>query len=352
MFARHVRRAEVELRPVAVEERRVAPALVLREHVDLGLEVRVRRDRAGLRQHLAALDLLALRAAQQCAGVVAGLREVEGLVEHLEARDDRLLDLRMDADDLDLVARADLALLDAAGHDGAATLDRHDVLDRHEERLGGVADGLRNVGVHGLHELEDLRDPLAVALERLQRRDLDDGDVVAGELVLGEELAHLQLDELEQLGVVDHVGLVQRDDDRGDLDLARQQDVLARLRHRAVGGRDHEDGAVHLGGPRDHVLDVVGVTRAVHVRVVTVLRLVLHMGRVDRDAAQLLLRRVVDRREVAGLRVAALLREDLCDRSRQRRLAVIDMTDRSDIDVRLVRSNFCFAIPPPISPLG
>src|SRR3990172_4672487 len=37
--ASHVRRAEVELRPVAVEERRVAPALVLREDVDLALEV-------------------------------------------------------------------------------------------------------------------------------------------------------------------------------------------------------------------------------------------------------------------------------------------------------------------------
>ena len=102
--AGHVRRAEVELRPVAVEERRVAPALVLREDVDLGLEVRVRRDRARLREHLAALDLLALDPAEERACVVACLREVERLVEHLEARDDRLLDLRVDADDLDLVA--------------------------------------------------------------------------------------------------------------------------------------------------------------------------------------------------------------------------------------------------------
>src|SRR5687767_13109260 len=39
--ARHVGGAEVELRPVVVEERRVAPALVLREHVHLALELRV-----------------------------------------------------------------------------------------------------------------------------------------------------------------------------------------------------------------------------------------------------------------------------------------------------------------------
>ena len=103
--------------------------------------------------------------------------------------------------------------------------------------------------VDGLHQLEDLGRPLGVALERfLQRRNLDDRDVVARELVLGEQLAHLHLDELEQLGVVDHVGLVQRHDHGRNLDLAGKQDVLARLRHRAVGGRDYEDRLVHLGG--------------------------------------------------------------------------------------------------------
>ena len=190
--------------------------------------------------------------------------------------------------------RLDLALLDAAGDDGAATGDREHVLDRHQERLVDVALRFGDVVVDGLHQLEDLRHPLAVALECLQRRDLDDRNVVAGELVLGEQLTDLQFDELEQLGVVDHVGLVQRDDDRRDLDLAGEQDVLARLRHGAVGRGDDEDRAVHLGGARDHVLDVVGVPRAVDVRVVALLRLVLDVRRVDRDAARLLLGSIVD----------------------------------------------------------
>ena len=227
------------------------------------------------------------------------------------------------------------ALLDAAGHDRAAPGDREDVLDRHEERLVDVARRLGDVGVHGLHQLEDLRDPLVVALERLQRRDRDDRDVVAGELVAGEELAHLHLDELEQLGVVDHVGLVQRDDERRHLDLAGEQDVLARLRHRAVGRRDHEDRAVHLGGARDHVLDVVGVPRAVDVRVVARVRLVLDVRRVDRDPALALLGSVVDRREVAHCRVRSLLGEHLRDRGGERRLAVVDVADRAHVDVRL-----------------
>src|SRR5215210_3877839 len=331
----HVRRAEVELRAVVVEERRVPPALVLREDVDLRLELRVRCDRARLGEYLPALDLLALGTAQERTSVVAGLGVVERLLEHLEPGDDGLRDFGMDADDLDLVARLDLALLDAAGHDGAAAGDREDVLDRHQERLVGVAGRLRDVGVDLLHQLEDLPGGLLVALERLQSGTRDDRDVVARELVLREELADLHLDELEQLGVVDHVGLVQEHDDVRHLDLAREQDVLPRLRHRAVGGRDHQDRAVHLRGSRDHVLDVVGVAGAVDVRVVTVLRLVLDVRRVDRDAALLLLRGVVDLLERPDGRVADLLREHLRDRRGERRLAVVDVTDRADVEMRL-----------------
>ena len=122
----------------------------------------------------------------------------------------------------------------------------------------------------------------------------------------------------------------------GHADLAGEQDVLAGLRHRAVGGRDHQDRAVHLGGAGDHVLDVVGVARAVDVRVVAVLRLVLDVRGGDRDAALLLLGRVVDLVEDSSPRPPSRLREDLGDRRGQRGLAMVDVTDRADVDVRLV----------------
>ena len=120
--AGHVGGAEVELRPVVVEERRVTAALFLAQHVDLGREVGVRLDGAGLAQHLAALDFLALGAAQQDADVVAGLALVQQLAEHLHAGAGGLL-RRPDADDLDFVADLDDAALDAAGHHGAAPGD-------------------------------------------------------------------------------------------------------------------------------------------------------------------------------------------------------------------------------------
>jgi hypothetical protein len=75
-----------------------------------------------------------------------------------------------------------------------------------------------------------------VAFQRLERGTADDRDVVAGEFVLGKQLADFHLDEVEQLGVVDHVALVHEDDEGGHADLAGEQDVLAGLGHRAVGG--------------------------------------------------------------------------------------------------------------------
>src|SRR5262249_5688772 len=101
--AGHVRGADVELRTVAAEERRVTAALVLREDVDLGLEVSVRRDRAGLGQHLAALDVVALNTTKQTADVVTRLALVKQLAEHLDAGAHRLAGV-LDADDFDFVA--------------------------------------------------------------------------------------------------------------------------------------------------------------------------------------------------------------------------------------------------------
>src|SRR6516162_5906917 len=191
--AGHVGGAEVELRPVVVEERRVPAALVLGQDVDLALELGVRGVGARLDDDLAALHLLALDAAKQQAHVVAGLAIVEDLAEHLHAGDGRGLRLLLDTDDVHGLAGVNGAALDPAGHDGAAAGDREHVLDRHQERLVDLAHRLRDGLVAGVQELHDLVAPVRVALERLQRRDAHHGYVVAGELVLGEQLADLEL---------------------------------------------------------------------------------------------------------------------------------------------------------------
>src|SRR5438067_5679005 len=204
---------DVELRTVAVEERGVPATFLLGEDVDLGVEFRVRLHRAGLRDDLAALDVLALQASQEQADIVARLALVEELAEHLHARDDGLLRLS-DPDDLDLFADLDRAALGPAGRDGAATLDAEDVPDRHEEGLDLGADRGRDVGVDGVHEVEDALE-LARAevgrlgLESLERRAADDRSIVAVGLVLGQQLADLELHALVALRVAEHCALVE-----------------------------------------------------------------------------------------------------------------------------------------------
>ncbi len=246
-------------------------------------------------------------------------------------------------DDFDFLADLDDAALDTAGHHGAAARDREHVFDRHQERLVDRTLRLRNVGVDRLHQLEDrvMAELLVLVFKRGQRRALDDRNVVAREVVLRQQLANFHLDQLEQFRIVDHVALVQEHDERRHADLTGEQDVLAGLRHRAVGGRHNQDRAVHLRRAGDHVLHIVGVAGAVDVGVVAVRRFVFDVRGRDRDAARLLFRRLVDlvvRRE----RRTAGLRQHLGDRRRQRRLAMVNVTDRADVAVRLIAFKLFF----------
>ena len=148
-------------------------------------------------------------------------------------------------------------------------------------------------------------------------------------------------DEVQELLVVDHVGLVQCNDDRGDADLAGKQHVLTRLGHRAVGRGDHEDRTVDLGSAGDHVLDVVGVAGHVDVRVVTVGRLVLDVRDLDGDASGLLFRGLVDLVERDERHVRVGLGKDLRDGGCERGLAVVDVAHRPDVDMGLGALELC-----------
>ncbi len=112
--------------------------------------------------------------------------------------------------------------------------------------------------------------------------------------------------------------------------------MLARLRHRAVGRADHQDRAVHLGRTGDHVLDVVGVTRAVDVRIVTVVGLVLDVGHRDRHG----LGSVTDGAAFGNVGITfdlgfALLGQDLQQRRGQGCFAMVNVTDGADVGMWL-----------------
>ncbi len=325
----------------------MAAALFLRQNINLALELGVRMHGAGLRKNLAALDLFSLNTAEQNADIVARFGEVERLAEHLEARDDGLFLLRRQADDLDFVSDLRPAALHSSGCDGAAAADGHNILDRHQE--GQILIALRG-GDEFVDRIHQFPDALVfrririggLGFESLQSGAADNRCLIARESVLVQQIADLHLDEVEKLGIIHLVNLVHEDDDAGNAHLTGKQDMLTSLRHRAVGGGDDEDRAVHLRRAGDHVLDIVGVSGAVDMGVMTLFGLVFHVSGIDRDAARSLFRRLIDIRIVDEVGLALEV-ENLGDGGGQRGLAVVDMADRADVYMGFGSVKLCFS---------
>ncbi|MCY1350116.1 hypothetical protein D9M69_363430 [compost metagenome] len=316
----------------------------LGQHVHFALELGVRLDGARLGQNLATLYVFTLGAAQQDADVLTGTTFVEQLAEHLNAGAGGLGG-RANADDLDFFLNLDDAALDTTGHHGAAAGDREHVFDRHQERLVDGTNRLGDVGVQGFDQLAhggNAHLVVVLAVQGHQSGTNDDRGVITREVVGAQQVANFHLDQFQQLGVVNHVGLVQEHDDVGNAYLTGQQDVLAGLRHGAVGSRANQDRAVHLGSTGDHVLHVVGVTRAVYVSVVAYRRVVFNVRGVDGDTTSLLFRRVVDLVESAS-RTTPGLGADFGQGSGQSGFTVVNVTDSADVDVRFVTFKLFFS---------
>ena len=121
--------------------------------------------------------------------------------------------------------------------------------------------------------------------------------------------------------------------------------MLTGLSHNAVGSGNNEDGAVHLSSTGDHVLDIVSVSGAVNVCVVTLRGLILDVSGVDGDSTLSLFRSLIDVLEVDDLVGSG--RQSLCqnlgDRSSQGGFAVVNVSDGSDVAMRLgsVKFRFC-----------
>ena len=112
------------------------------------------------------------------------------------------------------------------------------------------------------------------------------------------------------------------------------------LRHRTIGGRHDQDRTVHLGCAGDHVLHIIGVAGAIDMRIVARSRLIFDVGRRNRDAALTLfgsLVNIIVRREGG----AAGFGQHLGDGGRQRRLAMVNVTNGTNVAVRFVADEFC-----------
>ncbi len=210
---------------------------------------------------------------------------------------------------------------------------------RHQEGLVDQTDRLGDLVVHGIHQVVDSLNVFRIAFESFQRRSFDHAGIIAIKLVSVQKFANFHFHQFQHFFIVDEVHFVHEHDNTRNAYLASQQDVLAGLRHRAVGSGNDENSAIHLSGARNHVLHVVGVAGAIYVRIVTFLRLIFHVRGIDRNTTLFFFRSSVDR-VVIALFSKAGLRQNHRDRSSQRRLTVVNVTDGADVYVRFCPFKF------------
>ena len=319
-------------------------AFVLGQDVDLSLKDVVGVHRTGLSQNLATLDLGTINTTQQSADVIASLSEVQRLTEHLQTGDGGVQTVGLDADDLHSIANLGHTTLNTTGSNGTTARNGHDILDGHQEGLVLLTIRVGDVGINSIHQFLDASVSgilgIVGSLQSLQSGTTNDRGVVAREVVLAQQLTDLHLDQIQQLFVIDHIALVHEHNDIGHADLTSQQDVLTGVGHGTIGSSNDQNSAVHLSSTSDHVLNVVSMARAVNVSVVTLLGLILNVSGVDRDTTSALLRSLIDVSVVHELCIT-LQSQVLGDSSGQSGLAVVNVTDGADVNMRLRTVELC-----------
>jgi hypothetical protein len=166
-------------------------------------------------------------------------------------------------------------LLHLAGHHRPTTRDREHILDRHQERLVQITLRLRDRTHHrAINSMTRL--PLRITLRRLQRRHPHHRRVITRELVLVQQLPNLELHQIQKLLIIHHVALFNATTMYGT-----PPDEPTTHAHASAASDHpsphHQDRPIHLRRTRDHVLDVIRMTRHIHMRVMTIRRLILHM---------------------------------------------------------------------------
>ena len=237
-----------------------------------------------------------------------------------------------------------------AGSNRSTTGDRKYVFDREKERLVVFTGRSRNILVDSVHEFEyafafgsskdfSIGSTAGGLFQSLQSGTFDDRRIVAGEVVFVQEFANFHFNEFQKFGIVELVDLVQEYYDVRNADLTSEKDVFSRLGHRTVGSGNDKDSAVHLRSAGYHVLNVVGVARAVNVSIVTFVGLVFNVSGVDRNTSCFLFRRFIDF-VVFHLRSLTFASHYHRDSGGQSGFTMVDVTDSSYVDVRFASVKF------------
>ena len=298
-FARYIKRTDVELRTVVVVERSVTTTFFFLQDINLSLEFRVGFYLSRVADYHTTFDFVLVDTTEEETYVITSFSLIEEFAEHFHTGNNRFLAIGTETDDLNLITYFDDTGFDTTGSNSTTTGNREYVFNRHQEGFVDIARRQRNPSIYGVHQLHNFFFPFGLTVEGAEGRTANDRSIVAIVVIRREELSHFHFYEFEHFFIVNHIAFVHEDNDTGNVYLASQKNVLTGLGHGTIGSSYHDDGTVHLSSTGNHVLNVVGVTRAVYVCIVTVCGFILYVRSIDRNTSFFFLRSVIDRIERA-----------------------------------------------------
>ncbi len=311
------------------------PTLLLSQHINLTLKIGMRSNRTRQRNNLATLNIILTNTPQQQPNIVPSLTLIKQLTEHLNTSHRRLLHITQ-TNNLNLLTNMDNTSLNTTSHHRATTSNRKHILNRHHERLLSLTQRLRNIRINSLHQIQNRLLSLRITLQSLQSRTTNHRNIVTRELILSKQIPHLKLNQIQQLLIINLISLIHIHNDVRNTNLTSQQHMLTSLRHRTISSRNHQNRTINLSSTRNHVLHIISMTRHINMRIMTILRLILHMRNRNRDTTLPLLRSLINIiKRSKRRRTNTTIRQHLRNRSRQRRLPMINMTHRPNIHMRL-----------------
>ena len=135
--------------------------------------------------------------------------------------------------------------------------------------------------------------PLLNTIQSTESRTAYDWSILLITVLL-EDLMKLHLNELKHLLIVNHIALVQENNQARNVYLTCKKYVLTCLWHRTISSSTNQDSTIHLSSTSNHVLYIVSVSRTVNVCIVTLCCLILDVSRVDSDTTLFLLRSIIN----------------------------------------------------------